>query len=118
KLGALLLVAAVALFWILGGASGVDAWLRAHPQALEAMYRPVREGPWGTLMLLSFAASFLLPRQFHMAFSEGPDERSLKVASWAFPLFLLGLNVAVPLMRSGAANNSADAPRAFFARAA
>ena len=98
KLAALLLVATVAVFWILGGFSGVDAWLRAQPQALEAMYRPVREGPWGTLMLLAFAASFMLPRQFHMAFCEGVDERSLKVASWAFPLFLLGLNLAVPLI--------------------
>jgi len=114
KLGALLLVAAVALFWTLGGASGLDAWLRAHPQALEAMYRPVREGPWGTLMLLSFAASFLLPRQFHMAFSEGPDERSLKVASWAFPLFLLALNLAVPVILWAGIKLSADGNPDFY----
>ncbi len=98
KLAALLLVAAVATFWVLGGLSGVDEWLRTHPQALEAMYRPVRQGPWGTLMLLAFAAAFLLPRQFHMAFCEGVDERALKVASWAFPLFLLALNLAVPVI--------------------
>src|SRR5216684_236292 len=98
KLAALLLVAAVATFWVLGGLSGVDEWLRTHPQALEAMYRPVRQGPWGTLMLLAFAAAFLLPRKFHMAFCEGVDERALKVASWAFPLFLLALNLAVPVI--------------------
>src|SRR5258708_13311200 len=50
------------------------------------------------MMLLAFAAAFLLPRQFHMAFSEGVDERALKVASWAFPLFLLALNLAVPVI--------------------
>jgi signal transduction histidine kinase len=71
-------------------------WLQQHPEALEALYRPVREGAWGSLLLLAFAAAFLLPRQFHMTFTENLDERSLGVASWAFPLFLLLLNLAIP----------------------
>jgi Na+/proline symporter/signal transduction histidine kinase len=98
KLAALLTVAGVAVFSVFGGMRGLGDWLQHHPDALESMYRPVREGPWGTLMLLSFAAGFLLPRQFHMAFTESLDERALRVASWAFPLFLLLLNLAVPVI--------------------
>jgi Na+/proline symporter/signal transduction histidine kinase len=96
KLGALLMVAGIAIFVVFGGFSGMETWLRAHPQAVESLYRPVREGPWGTLILLSLAAGFLLPRQFHMAFTESLDDRAMRVASWAFPLFLLLLNLAVP----------------------
>ncbi|HKD39202.1 MAG TPA: ATP-binding protein [Myxococcaceae bacterium] len=96
KLAALLMVAGIAVFLVFGGFSGMENWLRAHPLAVESLFRPVREGPWKTLLLLSFAAGFLLPRQFHMAFTESLNERGLHVASWAFPLFLLLLNLAVP----------------------
>jgi Na+/proline symporter/signal transduction histidine kinase len=102
KLLALLTVAGVAVSHVFGGANGLGRWLGAHPEALEAAFRPVREGPWGTLLLLSFAAGFLLPRQFHMAFTESLDARALRVAGWAFPLFLLLLNLGVlPLLWAG-----------------
>ncbi len=102
KLLALLTVAAVAVTSVFGGLSGLSHWLAAHPQALQSAYGQVQSGPWFTLLLLSFAAGFLLPRQFHMAFTESLDGRALRVAAWAFPLFLLLLNVAVmPLLWSG-----------------
>ena len=47
-------------------------------------------------MFLAFAAAFLLPRQFHMIFTENLDDRGLRTASWAFPLFLLALAAAIP----------------------
>jgi PAS domain S-box-containing protein len=96
KLVALCAVGVFALFGVFGGFGGLGDWLGAHPQALEALYRPVREGPWTTLLLLSFCAAFLLPRQFHMAFTENIEERSLWSASWMFPLFLLLLNLFIP----------------------
>lgn len=98
KLVALLAVGLFATYGVFGGFAGLDAWLAANPQALERLYAPVREGPWATLMLLSFAAAFLLPRQFHMAFTEALDERSLLAASWAFPLFLFLLNLFIPII--------------------
>ena len=102
KVAALLTVAAVAVVHVFGGAGGLERWLADHPQALEAAYQPVREGPWGTLVLLSFAAGFLLPRQFHMAFTEALDDRALRVAAWGFPAFLLLLNLGVlPLLWAG-----------------
>jgi Na+/proline symporter/signal transduction histidine kinase len=96
KLLALLAVGLFALYGVFDGFEGMDRWLTSHPEALQALYRPVREGSWGTLLLLAFSAAFLLPRQFHMTFTENLDERTLGHASWGFPLFLLLLNLAIP----------------------
>jgi Na+/proline symporter/nitrogen-specific signal transduction histidine kinase len=96
KLVALLSVALFALFGVFEGPRGLQAWLAARPEALDALYRPVREGPWFTLLFLAFCASFLLPRQFHMAFTESLDPKALRTASWGFPLFLFLLNLAIP----------------------
>jgi len=96
KLIALLSVGLFAVFGIFHGPGNMEQWLSQHPEALEALYRPVREGNWGTLLLLAFAAAFLLPRQFHMTFTENLDAKSLGFASWGFPLFLLLLNLAIP----------------------
>jgi len=98
KLIALLAVGAFALFGVFGGPSGVDQWLAINPEALDALYRPVTEGPWATYLLLAFAAAFLLPRQFHMGFTENLSPRALPIAAWGFPLFLLLLNLPIPLI--------------------
>ncbi len=96
KLLALLAVGLFALFGVFHGFGGMERWLSSHPEALQALYQPVREGSWASLLLLAFAAAFLLPRQFHMAFTENFDPAALRTASWAFPLFLLLLNLAIP----------------------
>ena len=74
----------------------ISNWLAGHPEATQALYAPMREGPWLTLIFLSFCAAFLLPRQFHMMFTENLSIRSFAASSWAFPLFLLLLNLAIP----------------------
>jgi len=96
KLAALLLVGLFAVFEVFSGPVELSRWLTSHPEATEALYQPMREGPWITLLFLSFCAAFLLPRQFHMIFAENRSFRSLGTASWAFPLFLLLLNLAIP----------------------
>lgn len=96
KLVALIAVGSFAIFGILDGFEGVNQFLIKHPEAHDALFRPAHDGPWATLLMLSFAAAFLLPRQFHMIFVENIDERGLNFASWAFPLFLLLLNLAIP----------------------
>jgi len=98
KLIALTLVGLFALFGVFGGPSGLDRWLAEHPEAVEALYQPAAEGPWFSLLFLAFAAAFLLPRQFHMGFTESLEPRSLGTASWAFPLFLLLLNLPIPIV--------------------
>jgi Na+/proline symporter/signal transduction histidine kinase len=108
KLVALLVIGLTALFGVFGGFSGLEQWLADHPQALDRLYAPVREGPWATLLLLAFAAAFLLPRQFHMLFTENLEPRALHTASWAFPLFLLLINLPIPLILW--AGNAIDLP--------
>ncbi|MBW9263826.1 MAG: histidine kinase, partial [Candidatus Thiodiazotropha sp. (ex. Lucinisca nassula)] len=98
KLVAMLVIGATALFGVFGGFSGLEQWLADHPEALEKLYAPVREGPWATLILLAFAAAFLLPRQFHMLFTENLEPKALRTASWAFPLFLLLINLPIPII--------------------
>lgn len=103
KLTALLTVAAVAYFDVLGGASGVQDFLQENPEALAQLFSPVREAPWTTTLLLAGSAAFLLPRQFHLAFAERPSERALLHATWLFPAFLLVLNLGiVPTLWAGA----------------
>ena len=114
KLIALCTVGLFAVFGVFGGPGGMESWLEVHPEALERLYAPVREGPWIALLLLSFAAAFLLPRQFHMAFSEALDERSLFTASWAFPLFLLLLNLFIPAILWAGTTLDPDGPADFY----
>ncbi|MCB1852577.1 MAG: GHKL domain-containing protein [Gammaproteobacteria bacterium] len=102
KLTALLVVGLFSLFQVFSGPADLSRWLSNHPEAIEALYAPMREGPWTTLIFLSFCAAFLLPRQFHMMFTENLSLRSISVASWAFPLFLLLLNLAIlPILWAG-----------------
>ena len=98
KLLALLAVGLFALFGVFDGPQQLSSWLSEHPQAIESLYQPVGEDPWLTLIMLSFAAAFLLPRQFHMLFAENLNEAALKTASWSFPLFLLLLNLFIPVI--------------------
>lgn len=96
KIIAMLLVGYFAIFGVFSGPDSLNQYLADHPEALRKLYEPVREGPWTTLLFLSFCAAFLLPRQFHMTFTENLSMRSLATASWAFPLFLLLLNLSIP----------------------
>ena len=96
KLAALLVVGLYAVFGIFNGISGFSSWIDNNPKAIQALMRPVNEGPWAMMLLLSFSAAFLLPRQFHMIFVENIRASNLSYASWAFPLFLLLLNISIP----------------------
>ncbi|WP_375767410.1 ATP-binding protein [Archangium gephyra] len=95
---ALVLVGAWAVVSVFGGPAGLQAWLDAHPEALRAMQQPAREESWAPLLVISCAAAFLIPRQYHVAFTESPERDTLSTATWAFPLLLLLMNMAVPLV--------------------
>jgi signal transduction histidine kinase/Na+/proline symporter len=100
KLVALVAVAAFAVFGVWHGWAGLTAWLTAHPEAPRALVRPAREHSWTALLVLSGAAIFLLPRQWHMGMTEG-GSRGLRAASWLLPLYLLVINLTVPLVLWG-----------------
>ncbi|WP_438036179.1 ATP-binding protein [Sorangium sp. So ce204] len=103
KLAVLAAVGLVAVLGVFGGAGGLADWLGDHAAEVEALGRPVREDSgWTSMLVISFAAAFLLPRQWHMAFAGGTGDRALARAAWAFPLFLLALNLPVlPVLWAG-----------------
>ncbi len=104
KLIALLAVGAFAIFGVFGGFGAMDEWAQRNPEALGNLFEPISQGPWLALTLLAFAAGFLLPRQFHMAFTENLDPQGLRTAGWLFPAFLLALNLPiVPILWAGLA---------------
>ena len=50
---------------------------------------------WFFIMMLSFTAIFLLPRQFQVAVIENSREKHLKKAIWLFPLYLFLFNIFI-----------------------
>ncbi|MCS7217898.1 MAG: ATP-binding protein [Thermus sp.] len=50
---------------------------------------------WGSLVVLSGLAFLFLPRQFHVAVVENVDPGHLRLAAWAFPLYLLLINLPI-----------------------
>ncbi len=114
KLVTLLAVGLFAVFGVFGGFGELGRFLEQHPEATEALFAPVHEGPWATLMMLSFAAAFLLPRQFHMIFVESIRHKNIETASWAFPLFLLLLNLSIPPILWAGQSLQLSIPADFF----
>jgi PAS domain S-box-containing protein len=47
------------------------------------------------MLLVSMLAVMLLPRQFHVLVVQNPRERDVATAAWAFPLYLLAINIFV-----------------------
>jgi len=50
---------------------------------------------WAWMTVLSMFAILFLPRQFQVAVIENVDERHVKTAVWAFPLYMLAINLFV-----------------------
>jgi PAS domain S-box-containing protein len=99
KLVAFLLVGGFVTWGLFGGFGAIFARVMAEPrwsalvlldQAPAASY-----ARWAAMLLVSMLAVMLLPRQFHVLVVQNPRERDVHTASWAFPLYLLAINVFV-----------------------
>ena len=91
KLVALL---AVGSFVVWGIADGVtDVIARIDAADLKAWQ--VAPGRWTGIIFLSAAAVICLPRMFQVMVVENEDEGHLARASWAFPLYLLGMSLFI-----------------------
>jgi signal transduction histidine kinase len=67
----------------------------ARPDLAGLARFEVPPADWTALLLLSMAAAFCLPRQFHMIVVENRREADLAHAIWGFPLYLLLINLFV-----------------------
>jgi len=103
KLVALLVAGIVVITQVFDGPASFGQWTVEHPDELSKLYEPMHTGGlWPTLLFLAFAAAFLLPRQYHMTFTENEHPKHLNSAYWMFPLFLLLLNLPiVPILFAG-----------------
>lgn len=108
KLIAMLALGAFALFVIFDGPADLQAWLDGPGLAQQADVVHLDPGQWRTLLLLFFAAAFLMPHMFHMTFAEPLSRHTLLQASWSLPLFLLLMALPVPLILWGAQRVGAD----------
>nr|WP_235789840.1 sensor histidine kinase [Ruegeria pomeroyi] len=91
KLVALL---AVGIFVVWGIAGGLGDTL-SRIDASEIGVWQVDHGRWATITFLAAAAFVCLPRMFQVMVVENDDERHLRTAAWAFPLYLMLMSLFV-----------------------
>ena len=95
KLVAILILGAVILWQVFAPEGGLQAWLETQEQWVNLHKIGVQEGPWRTLLMVFFAATFAMPHMFHMVFTENLNTNALKTASWGFPLFMLLMSLSI-----------------------
>ncbi len=99
KLAAFLILGIYITFGIGGGLENIFERSVADPNLARLFLLGEGSGvalpTWVTLSILSASAVILLPRQFHMLVVENVEPRHLRTASWAFPAYLLLINVLV-----------------------
>ncbi len=103
KLFALLVAGIVVMTSVFSSPADFTRWSNEHPEAVSKLYEPMHTGGmWPTLLFLAFTAAFLLPRQYHMTFTENEKPKHLSTAYWLFPLYLLLLNLPIiPILFAG-----------------
>lgn len=100
KLIAFLAVGLFVTFSLFQGPADLFGQAMARPD-LANLLRLAPEGKafayeqWFALTLLSMLSVIFLPRQFQVMVVENVDERHLKRAAWAFPAYLVAINLFV-----------------------
>jgi signal transduction histidine kinase len=110
KLTAFMAVGIFVTFWLYDGLASITAATRAAGHG-ELLLMP--EGwhyvDWFLMILLAASVIFVLPRQFHVAIIENVDERHIRTAAWAFPTYLLLINIfVIPIALAGRIDGIAE----------
>ncbi|HZZ92682.1 MAG TPA: sensor histidine kinase [Usitatibacter sp.] len=98
KLVAFVAVGVYVTFVLYAGPGDIFGRAAAQPGLSRLMKPFAAEGAlanWVWMTVLSMFAILFLPRQFQVAVIENVDERHVKTAVWAFPLYMLAINVFV-----------------------
>lgn len=102
KLAGLLLAGAFVVFHLFDGPGDLLGRAEAAGMVPELLGKGGSPVTLASYILLSAVAVLLLPRQFHVAVVEASDEGHVRTATWAFPAYLLAINVFVlPLALGG-----------------
>ncbi|WIY25278.1 sensor histidine kinase [Parasedimentitalea psychrophila] len=97
----LLALLAVGIFVVWGLSDGVSETMARIDASPIGQWR-VQGDRWATITFLAAAAFVCLPRMFQVMVVENEDERHLRTAAWAFPLYLLLMSLfVVPIAAIG-----------------
>src|SRR5580658_9208771 len=101
KLVAFLAVGAFVTFWMFSPHELIERAMKT-PEALRAINYVPSIGNFLTMVLLSFCAIMLLPRQFHVSVVENSSDAEVGRARWLFPLYLVAINLfVIPIALAG-----------------
>ncbi|HZD19792.1 MAG TPA: PAS-domain containing protein, partial [Burkholderiales bacterium] len=101
KLVAFLAAGAFVTFWMFDPHELIRRAMKT-PEAVRAIDYVPSIGNFLTMVLLSFCAVMLLPRQFHVSAVENSSDAEVSRARWLFPLYLVAINLfVIPIALAG-----------------
>src|ERR1700749_2654852 len=101
KLVAFLAAGAFVTFWMFSPVELLERAMKT-PEAVRAINYTPSIGNFLTMVLLSFCAIMLLPRQFHVSVVENSSDSEVGRARWLFPLYLVAINLfVIPIAIAG-----------------
>jgi Na+/proline symporter/signal transduction histidine kinase len=101
KLVAFLAAGAFVTFWMFNPTELIDRAMKT-PEAVRAIDYVPSIGNFLTMVLLSFCATLMLPRQFHVSVVENSGDAEVGRARWLFPLYLVAINLfVIPIALAG-----------------
>src|SRR6202020_1939892 len=101
KLVAFIAAGAFVTFWMFSPLELVERAMKT-PEAVRAIDYVPSIGNFLTMVLLSFCAIVLLPRQFHVSVVENASDAEVGRARWLFPLYLVAINLfVIPIAIAG-----------------
>src|SRR5271163_2367934 len=101
KLVAFIAAGAFVTFWMFSPMELIERAMKT-PEAVRAIEYVPSIGNFLTMVLLSFCAIMLLPRQFHVSVVENSTPSEVSRARWLFPLYLVAINLfVIPIALAG-----------------
>src|SRR4051812_45141493 len=101
KLVAFIAAGAFVTFWMFSPHELIERAMKT-PEAVRAIDYSPSLGNFLTMVLLSFCAIMLLPRQFHVSVVENSSDAEVGRARWLFPLYLVAINLfVIPIALAG-----------------
>jgi Na+/proline symporter/signal transduction histidine kinase len=101
KLVAFIAAGAFVTFWMFSPVELIQRAMQT-PEAMRAIAYTPSIGNYITMVLLSFCAIVLLPRQFHVSVVENSSDAEVGRARWLFPLYLVAINLfVIPIAIAG-----------------
>src|ERR1700742_3076804 len=101
KLVAFLAVGIFVTFWMFSPTELIERAMKT-PEAVRAIEYSPTFGNFLCMVVLSFCAIMMLPRQFHVSVVENTSDTEVARARWLFPLYLIAINIfVIPIAIAG-----------------